>query len=366
MWQKKYQLYWQVLALLATYKIVFYGLAFLLFYFTKNAEPYSGTWLSNMTCQWDCLAFREIAQQGYTAGNAAFYPLYPALLALLSAVFGLVGAQVLLMNAALYAGLLALYKLARLEGGKRAAWRSVFYLLIWPSAFFLSTAYTEALFLALALWAFYYAKQGQWPKMAALGLLAGLSRIEGQVLMIALLIEYLAQKKWDWRQAKIDIAYCFSPALGLAIFMLYLWWRFDDPWLFATAQANWGKHFAWPWETISLYWRDYVWAAVDSGKSKIILARLDFFSFVGSLAAGLWLWWRKSYSYAVYIILAVLLVTFTGDLISTNRRQLLYFPIFLLLGRFGKNRQIDFIITVASVGLLVVSLYRWVNGQWIG
>lgn len=42
------------------------------------------------------------------------------------------------------------------------AWRSVFYLAVFPTAFFFAAAYNEALFLFFALLSFYYMRRGHW------------------------------------------------------------------------------------------------------------------------------------------------------------------------------------------------------------
>ena len=64
------------------------------------------------------------------------------------------------------------------------------YLTLFPSAFFLFAGYTEALFLALAIWCVVVARRGGWWQAGVLGLLASLTRQVGLLLIIPYLYEY--------------------------------------------------------------------------------------------------------------------------------------------------------------------------------
>ena len=71
----------------------------------------------------------------------------------------------------------------------RAAW----FLLIFPTAYFLHIGYTEALFMALVLGSFLAARTERWWLAGLLGGLAALTRVNGLVLMPALPAEALTQ-----------------------------------------------------------------------------------------------------------------------------------------------------------------------------
>ena len=75
--------------------------------------------------------------------------------------------------------------------GLRAAW----FLLIFPTAYFLHIGYTESLFLALVLGSFLAARTDRWWLAGILGGLAALTRINGLVLIPALAAE--AWLAWD-------------------------------------------------------------------------------------------------------------------------------------------------------------------------
>ncbi len=71
----------------------------------------------------------------------------------------------------------------------RAAW----FLLIFPTAYFLHIGYTEALFMALVLGSFLAARTERWWLAGLLGGLAALTRVNGLVLIPALAAEALTQ-----------------------------------------------------------------------------------------------------------------------------------------------------------------------------
>src|SRR5438132_1071276 len=71
------------------------------------------------------------------------------------------------------------YRLAAFDVGKDVASRSVIYLGLFPTAFFLYSAFTESLFLALAIGAFWLGRQGRWPLAALLAFLCGLTKVQG-------------------------------------------------------------------------------------------------------------------------------------------------------------------------------------------
>ena len=71
--------------------------------------------------------------------------------------------------------LILLYKLAEQEVGEQTAWRSMWYISIFPTAFFLLAAYTEAPFLLFAIAALYCARKGKWNLAGIMALLASLT-----------------------------------------------------------------------------------------------------------------------------------------------------------------------------------------------
>ncbi|WP_433082103.1 mannosyltransferase family protein [Dactylosporangium sp. CA-052675] len=147
--------------------------------------------------QWDSKWFVAIAEHGYQptpdASPAAFFPLYPLLIrAFTPLCLGRAWVAALLVaNGALLAALVLLYRLTDLELGRAAAARATFYLVAFPTGFFLSAAYNEGLFLALMLATVYCLRRRLWWSAGALGALAATTRSAGILLAAAFAFEYL-------------------------------------------------------------------------------------------------------------------------------------------------------------------------------
>ncbi|WP_433612250.1 mannosyltransferase family protein [Dactylosporangium sp. CA-139114] len=147
--------------------------------------------------QWDSKWFVAIAEHGYQptpdASPAAFFPLYPLLIRAFTPLC--VGrpwvAALLVANGALLAALILLYRLTDLELGRAAAARATFYLVAFPTGFFLSAAYNEGLFLALMLATVYCLRRRLWWSAGALGALAATTRSAGILLAAAFAFEYV-------------------------------------------------------------------------------------------------------------------------------------------------------------------------------
>ena len=100
--------------------------------------------------------------------NVAFFPLYPNLIRVVHYLVPLSGdagwllVGITVSNAALVVALIYLYQLVRLDFDQSTAARTVLYLCVFPTTLFLSAVYSESLFLALIVSAFYYARSGRW------------------------------------------------------------------------------------------------------------------------------------------------------------------------------------------------------------
>ncbi len=123
-----------------------------------------------------------------------FYPLYPWLGAIVNALIHqpVWSAFIVAGIASLFVGPL-MYRLVRHDETPDVALRSAWFLLIFPTAYFLHIGYTEALFMALVLGSFLAARTERWWLAGLIGGLAALTRINGLVLLLALPVEAATQ-----------------------------------------------------------------------------------------------------------------------------------------------------------------------------
>ena len=98
-------------------------------------------------------------------------------------------AGLLITNSALLGATMLLYRLVDEEWGAAIAGRTVWYLLIFPTAFFGSAIYTESLFLFCTIGSLYFARQGYWESATLLGIGATLTRFVGILVAPMLLLD---------------------------------------------------------------------------------------------------------------------------------------------------------------------------------
>ena len=203
--------------------------------------------------------FTDIARYGYTGFSAArnwdipyistaFFPLYPAAIRLVSYPLfghyyaaGLLVSWLSLLFALIYLRRLALTFREDGDEDEDAGFRACLFLLLFPTAIFLASGYSESIFLLCAVASFYHARRSSWILAGVWGFLACLARPVGLAVSAAVILEALRQTGWKPRNLRPKMAAVLLAPLGLATYMVYLQWRFDDFFIFSKAEkAGWG------------------------------------------------------------------------------------------------------------------------------
>lgn len=350
-----------------------------------------GFWhyLVDIWARWDAVWYLQIAEYGYSDidGSAAFFPMYPLLIAAFKPLFlgNGVLAGIFISLACCLAAFYFFYRLVELDFDREVARRAVFYLAIFPTSFFFQTIYSESLFLLLTIGSFYLARRREYALAGALGALATLTRSAGILLLVPLAIMYMQDRGWKWRQVRFDALYLLLVPLGLAVWMLYLDLRFDDPLLFSSAQSNWLREMTIPLEGL----RQGLVEALD-GISTIIASPDDSYlpqidldpklwstynviNFIFALAfLGLCVasFWRLPLAYSAYALVVLLLPLSTPStyvpLFSMPRFMLTAFPLFILLALWGGKREwVDRLVTVSFLTFLGLFTAKFVIWTWI-
>lgn len=326
---------------------------------------------------WDTSQFTGIAQNGYdTAWHTAFFPLYPILEALLTPILHKpFYAGLVISNLAALGLFTVLYRLVRQDGGsEEQATRTVIYLAVFPTAFFLATAYNEALFLFLAVFTFYHIRRGNWWLAGLCGFLASLTRSAGILLFIPFCYEYLQQHEFHVRKVRFDVVAGVLIPAGLMLYSLYCYYEFHDFLAFSHVQIYWGRNLSLPWEGFvnainiiekrSAITFDSIHNVIDLSAGLIMLVLLVL-CFVGP--------WRFSrdrivyglYSIAVYLLLILFPGTGTFPLESLSRLVIELFPLFIVLGVMGKKQAFNTYYLTISISLLAFMLLQYLMGRWI-
>ncbi|MDQ3198834.1 MAG: hypothetical protein M3Q46_06555 [Verrucomicrobiota bacterium] len=359
-WQRVRGWDWPIIALVL-------GIKALLLTFGVQAvasfSPVHPGWLEIWN-RWDATHYLRLAETGYTASGEArvslvFFPLYPWFVRIIGwVVRDYQVAAFVASGVASVAAALLLRRLARYDESDEVARHSVWFLLIFPTAFFLHIGYTESLFLALVLGCFLAARKERWALAGVLGASACLTRVNGMILLPALATEVTLQY---WRTRRIDLRWLW---LGLVPFgfLGYLWLNYEvtgDFFAFTKIMhEHWYKKFAPPWSGIYDVYLRALGMNINEGLNELLGVILLSVCMV-------WSWFRLRLSYSVWITFNWLLMTSTAYVLSVPRYTLTLFPIFILFSRACTGRPFWFAL-VSVWSLLYLALYagRFAQGVW--
>jgi Gpi18-like mannosyltransferase len=214
----------------------------------KNFTPHL-SW--ELFTHWDGEHYQNITTKGYVytvdlvhggytysdsrQDNVAFFPIYPLavkLLMLIGIPFATAGT--LISNGCFLIALLIFHPwVDRIYGHSIARWTTA--VMAWfPMSLFCSVTYTESCFLLLTIATLICFENRQYVGASFLGILATATRPPGLVLIPALLL-------FAWVERRPLIAYlsAIMMAGGLIAFSVFCWYKFNQPFAFIFAQADW-------------------------------------------------------------------------------------------------------------------------------
>jgi len=315
--------------------------------------------------QWDSYWYLSIVRDGYSyaeglTSNVHFFPLFSLLIKICSWVTGeFIITGFVISNMALFAAVVYLDRLIRKDGGADAtAEKSVLYLLIFPTGFFLSLYYPESLYLMLSIGALYHARCGQWAMASLLGGLLALTKTPGIFIAVPLAMEYLGinyGRIWPtrWNRPRWNVLWLALVPIGLGCYMIYLYAAFGDPMAFSKATATWMRKivpFYVTFQNMPMY--PPFEQALYYGT--VLIA-------AGSLIAGFLL--KIRLSYLVYTAMLFFLFISSNIFESIQRHVLMLFPVYMVLGIIGaRSKTADLVITMLSLMLLTLFTVLFVAG----
>lgn len=326
------------------------------------------TLLFSIWQRWDALWYQEVATEGYRAGNntAAFFPLFPLLSRVASLPFlgNVALGELAVTTIACVVAFVLLYRLARLEIGRRGAFLTVLLVALSPVGFFLLAPYTEALFLATTIASFWFARQRR-PWLAGIaGAAAGLTRIQGGLLLLPL--GYLA-----WRDLRAGTLAARNapawvlPAVGVFLALAYPRLVVGETGSPFDLQRAWGVRAAAPWQTIGD-------ALGHIGRTGDPIEVLNVLFVVGLTVLAIYGFRRLPPEYGLYALasLALLWVRDTGNLsplMSAARYSLVVFPCFMIGAQLLRTRRGLAVGLLAITSVIQIALFvYWVRWGFVG
>jgi hypothetical protein len=328
--------------------------------------------------RWDAAWYLRIAEDGYgpEPARAAFFPLYP----LLVAAGGLVAGSPLLAGiaislACLFGALVLLHRLVALDFGRDVARLTVLLVALLPGAVWFSSVYSEALFLWLSVGAVYAARVDRWALAGVAGVLAAATRSAGVLLLVPLAVLW-------WRSARRprDLAWVLATPLGVVAFCAWIAVATDHGVLAPfEAQEAWLRSFAGPFGAVP----DAVTAGWEGARDVLTGAERPAEPFDPALVnAGLLLClvavavalggalWRLPRAYSLYALAALALpLSYPVDgqpLMSLPRFAAVLWPLHLWLALVLARRPVGRPVALALAGSLLaltsahVARWGWV------
>ncbi len=337
--------------------------------------------------QWDAPHYLDLVVFGYRATDAGnlvgpsgyrsvypgdlplyivFYPLFPWLATLVNALVNdpLVSALVVSTIASLFVAPL-LYRLVRHDEEAWVAARSAWFLLIFPTAYFLHIGYTEALFMALVLGSLLAARTERWWLAGLLGGLAALTRVNGLILIPALAAEAFTQwlrRPPDGRRLRAEWLAIGLVAVGFGVYLGLNLVIYRNAFAFLRIEnEHWFQSLAPPWDGISgvlgLIGAKDRDSALMGGWMQLTFIVIGL---AGTLHAAL----RFRRSWFAWMAGNWLLFVSTSFIVSVPRYSLTLFPLYVSLAVISRRTLVLALLSAASIGALIYFAGRFATGAW--
>ncbi len=308
--------------------------------------------------QWDGFIYLRIAEHSYlTSGEEAlfivFYPLYPIFIKIFSLfIRDFYTASILISIISSIIASITLFELVKLDFDKKVAHLSVWFMNIFPTAYFFQAGYTESLFLAVSLLSIYLFRKQKYTISGIFGALTTLTRVNGILLLSLFLLESKNFKK--------SLIALLLTLVGTALYLLINFFLFGDFLHFQKPlEQNWYKKFAWPWQGISNIIHSI--PKVSDGNFYIYLSEIVAITFLILMTVIVFTKVRRSYG--VYMLLSFLLFTSTSFILSTPRYALILFPIYIALAKI-KNGFVISLLSLIFAFLLFTLAFLYTHGRW--
>jgi hypothetical protein len=292
----------------------------------------------------------------------AFLPFYPLLIRLFALPLSLLGlnpiatatlAGVIVSALGALGAMFALYDLTLDTLGEAGALRTAFYLIIFPTGFFLVQVYSEGVFAGLAFGCLALLRRQNWLMAAILACCTVLTRAVGIAIIIPFFINWVRTGAWrdvdlrggsriSW-QSFGQVMLLFAPLITFLIWKISpfgIAFDFVEKQIYGSTFMNVGNAFS-AWAEA---WRSLFMGIPPRTANYILL----FFILVLGLLASIKT--IKDYPEAAWFSLAVILLSVGSGPPSGIHRYILTTPaIFIYLATLGRNPIFDRAWTLVSI-----------------
>lgn len=368
--------------------------------FSSNDSPYLIEPFLNSQVAWDSEYYLAIAAEGYDLAKVtaipqdfawggqqqrfceadpksgcyalsyAFFPLYSFLTRLVAFPIGLFNltttaqytlAAVIVSLCGTLLAMLSLHSLCRESLGEEGALKAVFYLLIFPSGFFLAQVYTEGIFIGIVFAALAILNKRKWAWAALFGALASWARPGGAILLLPFLMVWWQDQ--PWKSSKLRAAVqglaALSPALSyFAWSMTPLGERF-----FLVERLYFGRGLLALGRSLAAWQVGFDTLLHGSAQGRFYYS-LEFACVLMAIVTCFLL--IKEKPFLAWYGLAMIAFAFTSGSAQGMVRYVLVVPcLFWMLAKWGKSQVFDRVWTLASLLLMGLEALLFTFNFWV-
>ncbi|MFF7723885.1 glycosyltransferase family 39 protein [Streptomyces luteogriseus] len=343
----------------------------------KNPRFGGGEHAWDVLASWDGWWYQQVAEHGYDpalkpvpgatgmitleGNSAAFFPLYPSLMRLVSECtgLGLYGAGMAVSVVASFAAALGIYAVTERLGGHRAGLVAAGLWAVWPGSGTEWSGYSESLYTALAAWACHAVMTRRWLTAGLLTCAAGLCRPTAVALVAALAFAAVMALRRREDGVRRPLAAVAIAPLGLFGYLAWVNYRMGDLNGYSKLQDGaWGHKFDWGVHSFN------VLTSIPVGHFDYLFA-MPFEDVIGvcvvlmvPVLTVLLIRLRPPGMLVVYTVLSYLMVMTTQQYFGNVSRYLLpLFPLFVPLALAMRRLRWPSLATVLGMAALASGSY---------
>ncbi len=323
--------------------------------------------------------YLKIAEGGYgpapapgVASEHVFFPLYPVLTAAIARTLRVdpFAAGLALSLAATLAAAVLFVREGRRRLGEHGSRHALFFLLLFPTSFFLLSMYAESLFLLLALLAFDAVHREKIGLAAAFSFLAGLTRLPALALAVPLALAWLdrpsaagrPRSRTDWLGAGLV---GLAPAAAVCLWIFGVGSLLGEPGLYFRVQQSWNRGAS-PLAGLA-QWSAALPSRLARGDARTHpVFLIDYANALLFLALAIYQARRRRWVDATWTAGAILLPAATGISASVPRYLAVVYPAFYALAEIFRQRpRARAAWWIISAALLCASIAAFVHWRWV-
>lgn len=357
-----------VIIFLAFFLLPFNKIAHDLNFVNHHNEPIS---LASAFSTWDGQHYLYLSEQGYKKGihpSNAFSPLFPFSIYLINFIIhNNLLAGLLSANIASFIGFYMFFLLVKKLYTEEIAYKSLLFLLAFPTSFYFSLIYSEALFFCLAVLFFYFLTEKKLLLASIAAFFLPFVRLFGMAIIFPFITYFFHEIHEVTLQTQVTtigkkllqkkILLVLSPILAFACTLLLMGKFTGNPFEQFAAQ----RYFIVQYSVLSfinpLNWIHVFlqWPLVIHGFTNSIIDRLFFVFFLLSL---FFLYKKISFSFFVYALVIGVIPVLSGSFMSYTRHVIVVFPVFILLGIISTEKKWKpFVFPLIHIMLLLQGLF---------